>query len=157
MKPLDKFGIEIKEGKYHEAAIYGVACAYALMEKKISDYLRGFKLTPAKFNALMVIKHKGKESGLSQIEIGRSLIVSASNMTRLLDKLEKEGFVERLSQKGDRRVNLVKISKKGSVILDKAWPGYHKGIMEVSSLLNTEELKELSRLIIKWCSRLEEE
>lgn len=154
---IKRLGMEAGKENISETAVYGLACAYALVEKKIADYLRQFNLSPAKFNSLMVIKHIGKEKGLSQAEIGRRLIVTDSNMTRLLDKLEKEGFIERLSQKGDRRVNLIKISKKGSELLDRVWPGYYKKISGISGLLGREELKSASNLLIKWCHRIEGE
>lgn len=147
--------IDLKKGNFQEAAVYGLACVYSLTEKRILDYFRPFNLTPAKFNAMMVIKHVGKNKGLSQVEIGRHLIVTASNMTRLLDKLAKESLIERLNQEGDRRVNLIKISKKGSDLLDKVWPGYYRKVTEIANLLNKNELKEISRLSIKWYTRLE--
>jgi DNA-binding MarR family transcriptional regulator len=105
---------------------------------------------------MMVIKHAGKEFGLSQIDIGRRLIVTASNMTRLLDKLEKEGYIERFSREGDRRVNLIKISKKGSDILNRVWPGYHGKILDIANSMDKEDLKEISQLLVKWCDKLGE-
>ncbi len=156
MQTLKGFGIEIDKDKFQEALIYGLACCYLLVEKEVSGYLRPFKLSPAKFNALMVIKHMGKGKGISQIEISRRLIVTASNMTRLLDRLSREGLIEREAQKGDRRVNLIKISKKGSDLLDAAWPGYYKKITEAAYLLKKEELKSAAALILKWCDKLQE-
>ncbi len=155
MEPLEQFGIVVGRENVHEAAIYGLACAYLHIEKEIADYLRPFELTPAKFNAMMVIKHQGKDKGLSQVQIGRSLIVTASNMTRLLDRLEREGFIERSGKENDRRVKLIRISRKGTDILDQAWPGYRKKMMELSGLLNTEELRRFSGLILDWCGKLE--
>ncbi len=156
MKALKRFGIEIDKNNLIEGAVYGVACAYTLLEKHISNYLRLYNLTPAKFNAMMIIKHVGKDKGIRQIEIGRRLIVTASNMTRLLDKLEREGFIERLSLRGDRRVNLSRISKKGSDLLDQAWPGYSKEIQRLAGLLTQEELKQITHLFEKWCGKLGE-
>ena len=155
MKQTKYLGIDLEKNNSPETAIYGLACTYSLIEKKISDCLRPFNLSPAKFNAMMVLKHKGRDSGLSQVEIGRSLIVSASNMTRLLDRLYKEGFIERFSREGDRRVNLIRITKKGSQLLDKAWPGYYKKIKGIANNLDVQELKQFSNLIIKWCRILE--
>lgn len=154
MRFLERFGIEIGSKKIQEGAVYGLASVYLLIEKKISDYLRSFHLTAAKFNVLMVLKHKGKGKGLSQIEIGRCLIVTASNMTRLLDKLAKEGFVERTLLGTDRRVNFIKITQKGSDILDKVWPGYYSRIAEIANLLG-KDLKQISNLLLKWYAKLE--
>lgn len=155
MKRKKPFGIGKENEGSGALAVYRLACIYSLLDKEISDYLRPFELTPARFNALMIIKHKGKNKGLSQIEVGRLLIVTASNMTRLLDKLVKYGLVELSGQKGDRRVNLVKITKKGSDSLDKIWPGYNKKVTELTSRLNKEDLKQVSGLLLKWFKELE--
>lgn len=154
METLKNFGIEIKKDNYQEVAIYGLARIYSLIDKEISAYLRPYNLSLAKFNVLMVVKHIGKDKGLSQIEIGRRLIVTASNMTRLLDKLVKEGLIERLSQKGDRRVNIIRITKKGTDVLDKAWTGYYKKILDLANVLEKNELKQVANLIVKWCHKL---
>jgi MarR family 2-MHQ and catechol resistance regulon transcriptional repressor len=151
---LERFCINSRKDNFRETAVYALGCAYSHIEKEISDHLRPFNLTPAKFNAMMVIKHTGKEEGLSQIEIGRRLIVTASNMTRLLDKLEKEGYIERLAREGDRRVNLIKISKKGSDILDKVWPGYRRKVVDIANSMDKEDLKQMSHLLVKWCDKL---
>lgn len=155
MEPLKRFGIELKKENYKESAIYSLASVYLQIYKEISDYLKPFNLTLAKFNALMVIKHQGKEKGLSQVEIGKFLIVTASNITRLIDKLEKEKFIERVSQKGDRRINLVRITKKGSDLLEEIWPGYCKKIEELTALINKKELIQISELLLKWADKLE--
>ncbi|MEK6564005.1 MAG: MarR family transcriptional regulator [Candidatus Omnitrophota bacterium] len=155
MQPFERFGIEIGKDNLTEGAIYGVASVYLTIEKLISDYLRPFAMSPAKFNALMVLKHKGGKKGLSQADIGRHLIVTASNMTRLLDRLHQEGLIERFAQEGDRRVNLIKITQKGSGILDRVWPGYHKKLAEIAAHVPHEDLRGLSDLLINWFVRLE--
>lgn len=155
MGVLERFGICSGKENYRETAVYALASTYSHIEKKISDYLRAFNLTPAKFNAMMVIKHVGKDKGLSQIDIGRRLIVTASNMTRLVDNMEKEGYIERLTQKNDRRVNIIRISKKGSDLLDQLWPGYYKRISSIANQLNRDELINISELLLKLSSGLE--
>jgi DNA-binding MarR family transcriptional regulator len=102
----------------------------------------------------MVIKHIGKDTGLSQGELGRRLIVTPSNITRLLDRLEQDGYIERISRKGDRRVNLIRITKNGSDILDKVWPGYRNRINELANNLTQDEQKLLSKMMLEWFSKL---
>lgn len=154
MRPLRRYGIEVGKKNIFEGAIYGVTGMYAFFEKAISNFLRPYNLTPAKFNALMIIKHMGKDAGLRQIEIGRRLIVTASNMTHLIDKLEQEGFVKRLSLQGDRRVNLIKITKTGSDLLDQVWPGYHSKIQELAKFLSQNELRTLTHILEKWSNKI---
>ncbi|MBP7215973.1 MAG: MarR family transcriptional regulator [Candidatus Omnitrophica bacterium] len=155
MKTLERLGIDIHKSRVEETAVYALASVYLLLEKKIGVYLRRFQLTTAKFNALMVIKHVGRDMGLSQIEIGRRLIVTASNMTRLLDKLARDGLIERVAQAGDRRVKLIKITSQGSKILDAAWPGYCKCIYEQTNRLGRHELQLTAKMLVSWLHALE--
>ncbi|MFH1692170.1 MAG: MarR family transcriptional regulator [Candidatus Omnitrophota bacterium] len=152
---LRKYGFEAGKGRYYEEVLYSLALIYNIANNALSVYLKDFGLTPARFNVLMAIKHQGKKEGVSQVEISRSLIVTASNMTRLLDKLEKEGLIQRASQQGDRRVNFVLISEKGSKILDRAWPGYEKKLRDLIKDLPQGKQKSLAALLMEWFRKLE--
>jgi MarR family 2-MHQ and catechol resistance regulon transcriptional repressor len=144
------YGIEIGQGKYHEETIYGIVLVYTAIFNGITSYLDQYGLTPAKFNVLMIIKHQGQEKGISQIDIGNRLMVTASNMTRLLEKLGREGLIGRSSLIGDKRVKLIKITPKGSKLLDRAWPGYEDTIKKLAVHLSKEEQKLVARLTQKW-------
>lgn len=154
MADLSKFNIDIEKDGIENATIYSLVCVFSMVEKRIIDYLKDYNLSPSQFNALMIIKHVGKDKGLSQIDIGERLIVSPSNMTRLLDKLSKEKLLERYAQEHDRRVNLIKITQKGSDLLDKAWPGYDKLVKELTSSMTEEEMKQITSQMLKWFDRL---
>ena len=154
MKHLESFGIEVGKGRYHEETNYSLALLYNLIESRIAFYLADFRLTTAKFNVLMVVKHLGGQDGMSQVEISKRLIVTPSNMTRLLDKLEKEDLIFRSVLKGDRRVNTIQITPKGSKLLDRAWPGYSAILKDFISPLEPGEQKALSGLLVKWLGAL---
>lgn len=120
----------VREGRPHErdreALLYNLAACYAAAERRLERALRGHGLSPVKMNALLMIKHTGGPEGLSQQELCARMIVSAGNITRLIDRLEKESLVERNAQKGDRRVKRIRITKKGSDLLAAVWPFYKK-------------------------------
>ena len=134
MSIFDELGIRENKGRLKEEILYNLGACYVLAEKEISRVLSGFNLSPVKMNALLIIKHVGKHKGMSQSEIAKKMIVTAGNITRLLDRLEKDGLIQRISLEGDRRVNLIKITAKGSGPLDKAWPIYDKKVDEIISL-----------------------
>ena len=150
MDDLLAFGIESGKGRHYEEAFYGLVLVYTVLFDKIAKYLDIFELTPAKMNVLMVIKHQGGDNGLSQREIGNRLMVTASNMTRLLDKLEREKLIERSSRTGDKRVKVIRVSKKGSQILDDAWPGYMKTMKSAMDMLSQSDQKILANMLLKW-------
>jgi DNA-binding MarR family transcriptional regulator len=126
MNIFDELGLTKDEDRLNEELAYNIAHAYSMIDSYFNKVLGGYGLSPAKYNILMVVKHIGKEKGLSQQDISKRLFVTTSNMTRMVDKLEKSGYVERISLEGDRRVNLIRITKNGSKLLDSVWP-YYKG------------------------------
>lgn len=147
---LKSFGVNVGKGKYYEEIVYSTALIYNVLNSEISSYLKSFNLTPGKFNALMTVKHQGGEEGMSQVDVSKKLIVSASNMTKLFDKLEKEGLVTRTGLEGDKRVNMTKITAKGAKLLDEVWPGYLNIIKGLIAKLKVEDQKDLSVLLRKW-------
>ncbi len=155
MESLKNFYIESNKGKPRGEIFHSILCLYAVLEQKISHHLSPYHLTTIKFNALMLIKHKTSEQGLSQNEIGCHMIISPSNITRLIDGLVLDGYVKRYPSKEDRRVNFVKITPKGSDILDKVWPTYCDLIRQTVNLLDEKETSTLAPLLVKWFSLLE--
>ena len=154
MDYFESFGIEVGNGKYHEEAVYGIALVYAALYNNISAYLNKYGLTPAKMNVLMITKHQGQAKGISQVDIGKRLMVTASNMTRLLDKLEREGLINRSALAGDRRVKIIKVTPKASKLLDMMWPGYQTRLKALANEMPKEDQKVMAGLLQKWLGRL---
>jgi DNA-binding MarR family transcriptional regulator len=51
---------------------------------------------------------------------------------------------------GDRRVNITKITKKGSDLLDKLWPGYAEVLKKQMPGLSKEKQKVIAELLVEW-------
>lgn len=152
---LKSFGVEEGKGKYYEEAIYSLALIHNIITDKTSTYLENFDLTLGKFNILMVIKHQGGEKGIPQVEVSKRLIVTPSNMTKLIDKLEKDGFVTRSALEGDRRVNIMKITAKGSKLLDDIWPGYNKILQDIMVVMDQSNQKTAAVVLNNWLNKLQ--
>ncbi|HSV43234.1 MAG TPA: MarR family winged helix-turn-helix transcriptional regulator [Candidatus Bathyarchaeia archaeon] len=150
MSFLENFGITTGQGKHYEEIIYAMTLLYNNWYNRLSAYLKHFQLTPSQMNVLMVVKHQASTDGISQVDIGKKMIATASNLTRLLDKLEEEELVTREAEAGDRRVNLVRITLKGSTLLDQVWPGYTRELERCVQGLDIEEQKKVSEIFKKW-------
>ena len=150
MEVIRPFGIEERKGHYNEEAIYSLAHIYGIIYDQLAEFLSPYNLTPGKFNILMVIKHKSTELGIKQVDVSKNLIVTPSNMTKLIDKLENEKLVARFALDGDRRVNMIKITDKGSKLLDSLWDQYCRKMQEFSKGLSMTEQKQISLLLSKW-------
>ena len=157
LEPIQQLYLNSIKGRPSAEVFLGIACLYSLLEKKLAEYFTPYDLTPVKFNALMIIKHLGGEGGLSQNEIGEYLLVTPSNITRLIDRLIVDRYVVRVPSEKDRRANIVKITPKGSHILNKVWHGFGEIAQQTVYLLEKSEVKELSALLLKWLVKLEEQ
>ncbi|ACC98338.1 Transcriptional regulator [Elusimicrobium minutum Pei191] len=154
MADFRDYGILPEKGRQYEEVIYVMALIYNIINNEASNYLARFDLTPAKFNILMVIKYSGKNDGLTQVEIGKRLIVSAGNITKILDRLSAQGFITRAPSKTDRRANVIKITKIGSDTVEEAWGGYDAILKKASSFLTASEQKNTAFVLKKWFNSL---
>ena len=76
--------------------------------------------------------------------------LTKSGVTRLVDRMERAGTVERLADGDDRRCVRASITEKGRAELRKAWPIHRRGIDEYfGARLSDAEAASLSRLLRK--------
>jgi DNA-binding MarR family transcriptional regulator len=81
--------------------------AEALDSKKMS---RQFGLTGPQS---LVLRLLIKNGSLSSADLSRQMYVTPSNITGIIDRLEKKGLVERIRKEGDRRVALINLTDSG--------------------------------------------
>ena len=146
---FEEMGFEPNQPCVPEEALYNLARSYAFLNQGFQRCYAPFGLTPAKMNLLMLIKHRGGQEGISQTEIAQRLIVSGADVTGLIDRLEREGMLTRTCAKKDRRVNLIKITAKGSALLDQVWPEHVKHAQRAAGGLSAKEQKALVKLLSK--------
>ena len=61
----------------------------------------------------LVLRLLIKKGALSSADLSRQMYVTPSNITGIIDRLEKKGFVERIRKQGDRRVALITLTDSG--------------------------------------------
>ena len=143
------------EGQSENAKlIYTTGILWADISARLDKILAKVNLNISKFNILMIIKHIGAKDGIQQNEISKRLLVTASNITKLLDKLENEGMITRNEKKGDKRVKLIKITKNASKLLDNIWTEYNSEIENITKSINKKELKTLETMLFKWLKEI---
>src|SRR5882762_2890431 len=86
------------------------------LESQVEAKLKEFGLTGTQYNALRILRGAGRE-GIPCSEIGERMITRDPDVTRLLDRLQKRGLVERARSKQDRRVVCGKITAAGLKLL----------------------------------------
>ena len=76
--------------------------------------------------------------------------LSRSGLTRLLDRMERDGLVIRSLSREDRRQFDVAISDRGREVFDRVWPGHLDGIGRYfSGPLTDRDVTVLKRVLAK--------
>ncbi len=101
---------------------------------------RPYGLTAAQYNVLNVLA--ASADGLSQRELGDILVVDRSNVTGLLDRLEKAGLVKRTDHPSDRRVYRVSLTAAGRKLWAKVQPLYAKVAAQVTAGVGEKQLRD---------------
>ena len=108
----------------------------------------------AQFNLLMALKYYGHREGepngpLTQNELSRMLLVDKSNITSLLDRMERDGLIRRNEVAGDRRSYHISLTDAGREAIDRIDPLYQEVVAGIMSAFTPEEEDELIRLTQK--------
>lgn len=131
------------ENKCHEALI-SIWWTSILLNKESRKLFRKFKISEAQFNIMMLLKYS--RGPLKQKDIGNKILVDKSNITGLIDSLEKLNFIQRKSVEGDRRMYHIVFTKDGKFFIDKIDKIYEKKVNSIMSLINDKEAIEIIRL-----------
>ncbi len=103
-------------------------------------------LSPSQFNVLNLLSNH--PNGLSQIELGRLLLMHRSNVTGLIDRLEKRGLVQRRDHSTDRRAFNVLLTPNGRKLLREIEPLYHQAADKVWGKLSLKRADQLVQELI---------
>ena len=101
------------------------------------------------YDALWELEKAG-EAGLRPFELERALLFEQYNLSRLVDRLEKAGLVDRAPCPDDGRGQVLKISDAGRVLRARMWKTYSSAIDEaVGARLSNDEADRLATLLKK--------
>ncbi len=124
------------------AVVYSVARTYSLLVRELERVYARFGLSAPSFNLLMLLKHGAEAEAMTQQAIGKRLVVSPSDMTGLIDRLERRGFVQR-TRGQDRRCKLLRITPKGKRLTDEVWPHHVQTVTRLTQALNARQAQAL--------------
>ena len=113
---------EIRQGKpfrsIREEAYLSVVRTAAVLAHGFADALKAYGITPTQYNVLRILRGAGP-GGLCRNEVRDRLIAQVPDVTRLLDRMEDAGHVERERDEADRRLVTTRITSRGLRLLDE--------------------------------------
>jgi DNA-binding MarR family transcriptional regulator len=116
------------------------------LQAQVEAQFKRFGLTGTQYNALRILRGAGPE-GLACREIGGRMITHDPDITRLLNRLEDRGLVERTRARNDRRVIYGKITAAGLKLLREMDAPIEKHGREMLRHVGQERLKQLIDLL----------
>jgi DNA-binding MarR family transcriptional regulator len=142
MNLREELGLDQTIETMEHECLLNVLYTATMLYKASYIHFRQYGITDAQFNVLIQLQYE-KQQGLSQADLGRRLVVNKADMTGIIDRLEKAGLVGREDHPKDRRINIIKISRKGRDIVNKLEPGYFTGVNKVMSGMSTNDMKTI--------------
>ena len=99
------------------------------------------------YDVLLEVERAG-ETGLRPFELERAMLLAQYNLSRLVDRIERAGYVERRACENDGRGHLIAITDRGKAIRRKMWPVYARAIeAAVGHHLSAKQAETLDDLL----------
>ena len=90
------------------------------------------------------------DAGLRPFEIERRRLIAQSNISRLIDRLADQGYVERLPCEEDGRGQRIVVTPRGRELRRRMWPTYARAIQEaVGRRISERDAANLAGLLGK--------
>lgn len=79
------------------------------------------------YDVLLEVERAG-DGGLRQRELEHAMLIAQYNLSRLIDRIERAGYLERQECEDDGRGQLIVITERGKALRRKMWPVYARAI-----------------------------
>jgi DNA-binding MarR family transcriptional regulator len=104
-------------------------------------------LTINDYEALLVLS-RADDGLMRRVDLAAELLLTASGVTRLLDGLERSGWVERATCDSDRRVVYAVLTEAGRTKLEEASASHLSGVLAFfEQRYSSAELAQLAELL----------
>jgi DNA-binding MarR family transcriptional regulator len=108
--------------------------------------LRQFDITQQQYNVLRILRGAGAE-GLCRNEISARMVAATPDMSRLLDRMEKSGWITRERAEDDRRQVSTFITDSGQKLLTVIEGPFHEQTHRLFEGIKSADLKMLVNVL----------
>jgi DNA-binding MarR family transcriptional regulator len=119
---------------------------HALVARLDAELVARHRLPLTSYEVLLQLAH-GPAGGIRMSDIADRVLLSRSGLTRLVDRLEREGLVERRSCPSDARGQLALLTERGREVFAEARGTHLAGVQrEFVARFSASELEQLATL-----------
>ncbi len=117
---------------------------------KVEDNLKRAGLPPLDWYHVLHEVDRSPKGMMRQAGVQSRTQLAQYNVCRLVDRLEREGLVERHPCREDGRNNVLLITAKGRALRRQMWPAYAAAVAEhFGARLSCKEAEQLAGLLAK--------
>jgi DNA-binding MarR family transcriptional regulator len=140
--------MSINLSKAHNLAWRKFLVAHVTLIEQIERDLAQAQLPPLSWYDVLFTLSEAPEQRLRLHELAQAVLLSRSNVTRLVDRLEVAGLIQREQCPSDRRGAFAVITDEGLKMLDQMWSVYGQAIEKYFAChLDTNEVKFLVKIL----------
>ncbi|MFZ6847405.1 MarR family winged helix-turn-helix transcriptional regulator [Undibacterium sp. RuRC25W] len=114
---------------------YLLARSRTMISRGVDESLRSLDITHSQGSVFMMLSI-GKCN--TAAELSRDLYIDSAAMKRTLDKLESKGFIERITDPSDKRLNKLELTMKGKALAQKL-PAIYREVLDIGFTGFTQE------------------
>lgn len=111
-----------------------------IIKKRGRDILVDFGITTPQFNALLALR---EHPNITMGDLCEKLFLACSTATDLIDRMEKNGLLERARDPQDRRVIRLSISQRGIQVIGEVIEARRRYVASILVKLTAEEIDQL--------------
>ena len=128
-----------------EAAV-GVLVAADHLQQVFAEICERHGVTTDQYKVLRIL-HEAPAGGYARGEVAERCIFSRSpDVTRMLDRLTRQGFVKRAPDPADRRCSIATVTRAGRSLLIRIDPEIAAAARRLTKSLSGTQLTQLTRL-----------
>lgn len=124
-----------------EALLRGIT---RVLKKRGRDILGEFDVTPPQFEALLTLRDCGL---LTMGELCQKLYLACSTATDLVDRMERNGLIQRERDSLDRRVIRLKVTAQGERVMDQVLQARLRYLDTVTEGMSPDQLRRLAEAL----------
>ncbi|WP_373547050.1 MarR family winged helix-turn-helix transcriptional regulator [Chamaesiphon sp.] len=131
-----------------QEAYLNLVRTHALLSDEVAELFKQYNLSQPLYNVLKVVARVGN-AGIPSQSIAQYMVARDPDITRLVDRLQKDRSIERERDEGDRRVVRVRVTQLGLDLIQKLDPLIWQLHRQQLGHLSQEKLELLNQLLVE--------
>ncbi|GMQ64306.1 MarR family winged helix-turn-helix transcriptional regulator [Vallitalea maricola] len=123
------------------------------MENYFNERLTQLGSTRVQWIALYYL---GKNKSISQVDLAKKMNIKSSTVVRLIDRMERDGYVKRVKDSNDRRITTLELTDSGLNLRKQLLPEGEKASKVFSKNITDEELEVFVNVLKKMVDNINE-